>query len=77
MKIFSKDGLEEHTFDASDDIILDRTNTTNPKKANTSEPKQTGNKSFADESLHDEDAWMSILAVANAEVKNKKNKSKI
>lgn len=59
----SSDALEEHGLDESDSISLDRSNSGNPKKPSTPVSRQ-----FVDESLHDEDAWMPILAVANAEV---------
>jgi hypothetical protein len=64
--------LEEDTLDDSDIISLDRSNLTSPKKPST--PVSRANISSFDESLHDEDAWMSILAVANAEVKILKSK---
>jgi len=64
--------LEEDTLDDSDIISLDRSNSTSPKKPST--PLSRANISSFDESLHDEDAWMSILAVANAEVKIFKSK---
>ncbi len=60
------DGLEEDTLDEWDNISLDRSNSPNSKKPSTPNSRQF--ISSIDESLHDEDAWMSILAVANAEV---------
>lgn len=64
----SLDGLAEDTLDESDSISLDRSNSTTPKKPSTPQSRQFLNMSSLDESLHDDDAWMSILAVANAEV---------
>lgn len=67
------DGLQEDTLDESDIISLDQSNSTPPKKPSTPVSRQFANVSPIDESLQDEDAWMSILAVANDEVnKNKK-----
>lgn len=63
------DGLEENVLDKSDNISLDPSNSTSPKKPSTPVSRQSANQSFVDESLHDEDAWMSILAVVNAEVR--------
>lgn len=61
-------GLEESVFDNSDDISLDPSNSSSPKKPSTPVSRQLTNQSFVDESLHDEDAWMPILAVVNAEL---------
>lgn len=66
--LYSIDGLAEDTLDESDSISLDRSNSTTPKKPSTPLSRQFFNMSSVDESLHDDDAWMSILAVANAEV---------
>jgi hypothetical protein len=68
------DQLDEKTIDESDSISLDRSNSTTPKKPSTPVSRQFANTSFVDESLRDEDAWMSILAVADAEVKLNKQK---
>ena len=74
----SLDGLSEQSLNDSDSISLDRSTSPNSKKPSTPVSRQWINGSFVDESLHDEDAWMPILAVANAEVKffELKNKKK-
>jgi len=66
-KFLLKDGLKEDTLSDSDIISLDRSNSISPIKPST--PVSRINISSVDESLDDEDAWMSILDVANAEVK--------
>jgi len=53
---------------------LDRSYSTNSKKPSTPISRQFATISSVDESLQDEDAWMSILAVANAEVSIAKKK---
>ncbi|CAF0749890.1 unnamed protein product [Adineta steineri] len=63
-----KHELNEHIFDKTDRITLDQSNSMNQKELNESEMTQYINMSFTDEILQDEDAWMSILAVANAEL---------
>ncbi|CAF3452893.1 unnamed protein product [Rotaria sp. Silwood1] len=60
--------IEDDKLDPSDNISLHQSNSNNPKKLSTSISEQFGNALSLDESLHDEDAWMSILDVANAEL---------
>ncbi|CAF3465801.1 unnamed protein product [Rotaria sp. Silwood1] len=60
--------IEDDKLDPSDNISLHQSNSNNPKKLSTSISEQFGNVLSLDESLHDEDAWMSILDVANAEL---------
>ncbi|CAF0983007.1 unnamed protein product [Rotaria sordida] len=62
------DQLEEDKLDPSDSISFHQSNKTNPKKLSISISGQLANTLSLDESLHDEDAWMSILDVANAEL---------
>ncbi|CAF2449998.1 unnamed protein product [Rotaria sp. Silwood2] len=60
--------LEEDKLDPSDSISLRQLNSINAKRLSTSMSGQYANTLSLDESLHDEDAWMSILDVANAEL---------
>ncbi|CAF2924056.1 unnamed protein product [Rotaria sp. Silwood2] len=63
-----KGQLEEDKLDPSDSISLRQLNSINAKRLSTSMSGQYANTLSLDESLHDEDAWMSILDVANAEL---------
>jgi hypothetical protein len=65
---FLKDELQENKFNESDNISLDSSISYNLKKPTTSPSRQISHLSFIDESLTDEDAWMSILDVVNMEV---------
>ncbi len=62
-----KDGLQDK-LNESDNISIDQSNSSSPNKPSTPISRQFENLSFVDENLNDEDAWMSILDVANIEV---------
>ncbi|CAF4573450.1 unnamed protein product [Rotaria socialis] len=62
------DVLQEDKLNDSDNISLNQFWSDNQKKPSTPVSGKSGNVSTADESLHDEDAWMSILDVVNAEL---------
>ncbi|CAF1015735.1 unnamed protein product [Rotaria sp. Silwood1] len=63
-----QDGLQEDKLNDSDNISLSQSFSSSPKKPSTPVSRQTENVSIVDESLHDEDAWMPILAVVKAEI---------
>jgi hypothetical protein len=65
---YIKEGLEEDKLNEFDNIAYDQSNLSSPQKTHTSVSRQFVRASSVDESLHDEDAWMSILDVVNAEV---------
>jgi len=52
----------------SDNISINQSISNSPKNSSTPTSRQVTIISFADENLTDEDAWMSILEVVNAEV---------
>ncbi|CAF0868563.1 unnamed protein product [Rotaria sordida] len=62
------DELQEDKLNESDNISLNQSYSSSPKKPSTPVSRHIGNISIFDESLHDEDAWMSILDVVNAEL---------
>ncbi len=60
-----QDGLEENRFNEYDNISFDQSILNNSRTPLT---REVTNLSFMDENLSDEDAWMCILDVVNAEV---------
>ena len=60
--------LVEDKLGENDKISLNESNSSNPRKPSTPVSVQFTSPSSVDESLHDEDAWVPILAVADAEV---------
>ena len=62
------DELQETQLNDSDDISLNQSISSSPTKCHRSSSRLFNTVPSIDESLHDEDAWMSILDVVHAEV---------